>query len=283
MGEQVRINTQLIDAETGAHIWADRFDGARRDLPELQNEVTGRLARTLNRELIAAAGRRIEQEHRADPDAQDWAMRGWALFHRPPSRENRQAARGFFERALEIDGRSSDAMTGLAQTLADDIAVGWSTSPDEDKARAEPLIQQALDLDPNFINAFWWQGMSYAGKRDFPKSIAGLTRAVGMNDGPLFRALLGHVYGRAGDRAKALGMLEEVTTLARERYVSPVDFAVIYAGLGDADSTFLWLEKAYQSRATRVGELGSMYFDGLRSDPRYADLMRRVGLPLSPR
>jgi TolB-like protein/DNA-binding winged helix-turn-helix (wHTH) protein len=142
--------------------------------------------------------------------------------------------------------------------------------------------QQALDLDPNFINAFWWQGMSYAGKRDFPKSIAGLTRAVGMNDGPLFRALLGHVYGRAGDRAKALGMLEEVTTLARHRYVSPVDFAVIYAGLGDADSTFLWLEKAYQSRATRVGELGSMYFDGLRSDPRYADLVGRLAHSVQP-
>jgi tetratricopeptide (TPR) repeat protein len=98
--------------------------------------------------------------------------------------------------------------------------------------------QQALDLDPNFINAFWWQGMSYAGKHDFPKSIACLTRAVSMNDGPLFRALLGHVYGRAGERAKALGMLDEVTALARQRYVSPVDFAVVYAGLGDADSTF---------------------------------------------
>ena len=137
--------------------------------------------------------------------------------------------------------------------------------------------QQALDLDPDFINAFWWQGMSYAGKRDFKKSIACLTRAVSMNDGPLFRALLGHVYGRAGERAKALGMLGEVATLAKQRYVSPVDFAVVYAGLGDADSTFLWLEKAYQSRATRVGELGSMYFDGLRADPRYADLMRRLG------
>ncbi len=139
--------------------------------------------------------------------------------------------------------------------------------------------RQALDLDPNFINALWWQGMSYAGKRDFPKSIAGLTRAVGMNDGPLFRALLGHVYGLAGDRAKALGMLEEVTRLAKHRYVSPVDFAVIHAGLGAADSTFHWLEKAYQSRATRFGELGSMYFDGLRSDPRYADLMRRLAHP----
>jgi hypothetical protein len=58
-----------------------------------------------------------------------------------------------------------------------------------------------------------------------------------------------------------------------------VDFAVVYAGLGDADSTFLWMERAYQTRATRVHELPSIYFDSLRPDPRYADLMRRIGLP----
>jgi TolB-like protein/DNA-binding winged helix-turn-helix (wHTH) protein/Tfp pilus assembly protein PilF len=140
--------------------------------------------------------------------------------------------------------------------------------------------QQALDLDSNFINALWWQGLSYAGNRDFPKSIASLTKAISMNDGPLFRALLGHVYGRAGERAKALGILEELTAMAKQRYVSPGHFAVVYGGLGDADSTFQWLEKAYQARATGIHELPSMYFDSVRSDPRYADLMRRVGLPL---
>ena len=140
--------------------------------------------------------------------------------------------------------------------------------------------QQALELDSNLVNALWWQGLSYAGNREFPKSIGCLTKAIGMNDGPLFRGLLGHVYGRAGERAKAFGMLEELTIMSKHRYVSPVDFAVVYAGLGDADSTFHWLEKAYQARATRIHELPTMYFDSVRSDPRYSDLMRRVGLPL---
>jgi TolB-like protein/DNA-binding winged helix-turn-helix (wHTH) protein/Flp pilus assembly protein TadD len=140
--------------------------------------------------------------------------------------------------------------------------------------------QQALDLNPSFVNALWWQGLSYAGKRDFPKSIALLTKAAGMNKGPLFRGLLGHVYGRAGDRAKAGGILDELAAMSKQRFVSPMDFAVVYAGLGDADSTFHWLEKAYQARATRIQELRCMYFDSVRSDPRYAGLMRRVGLPL---
>jgi len=140
--------------------------------------------------------------------------------------------------------------------------------------------QQALDLNPSFVNALWWQGLSYAGRRDFPKSIALLTKAAGMNNGPLFRSLLGHVYGRAGERAKAGGILDELAAMSKQRFVSPMDFAVVYAGLGDADSTFQWLEKAYQARATRIQELRSMYFDSVRSDPRYAGLMRRVGLPL---
>ena len=140
--------------------------------------------------------------------------------------------------------------------------------------------QQALDIDPTFINALWWQGLSYAGKGDFSKSVACLNRAIAMNDGPLFRSLLAHVYGRAGEKAKALAILQQIIAMSSQRYVSPVDFAVIYAGLGDADSAFRWLEKAYETRATRLGELASMYFDSLHSDPRYADLMRRTGLPL---
>ena len=140
--------------------------------------------------------------------------------------------------------------------------------------------QQALDLDPHFVNALWWQGLAYAGKGDYPKSIACLTKGRGMNDGPVFRTLLGHVYGRAGDRAQAGTMLEELTMLSQQRYVSPANFAVIYAGLGDADSTFRWLEKAYQTRACQVLELASMMFDSVRSDPRYSDLMKRVGLPV---
>jgi len=137
--------------------------------------------------------------------------------------------------------------------------------------------RKVLDIDPTFVNALWWQGLSYAGKGDFPKAIAALTKAVSMNDGPLFRALLGHVYGRAGDRAKALGILNGLTK--ELRFVSPMDFAILYAGMGDADRTFQWLEKAYQSRETRIHQLPSTEFDSVRSDPRYADLMRRIGLP----
>jgi TolB-like protein len=139
--------------------------------------------------------------------------------------------------------------------------------------------QQALDLDPNFLNAIWWQGVAHAGAGDFPRAIACLERAIGMSDVPLFRGLLGHVQGLADQRERALDSIEVLKTMGKTMYVSPMDFAIVYAGLGDAGSTFEWLEEAYQARATRIPELSSMYFDSIRSDARYTEIMRRVGLP----
>jgi tetratricopeptide (TPR) repeat protein len=153
------VNAQLIDAESGAHVWADRFDTNRRNLAEAQNEITGRLARTLHLELREAAGRRIEQEKALDPDARDLIMRGWALFYRPFSVANRRDARQAFEQALEIDPRSLDARIGIAVVLATNVADGWSNSVQQDKARAEELLLEALERDANRSMAHYAMGM----------------------------------------------------------------------------------------------------------------------------
>jgi adenylate cyclase len=101
-GNQVQVNVQLIDAETSAHVWADRFDTDLANLGEAQSETTGRLARTLNVELFQAASRRIEQERAADPDARDLAMRAWARVLRGPlSAATLQEALRLNKRALE--------------------------------------------------------------------------------------------------------------------------------------------------------------------------------------
>jgi hypothetical protein len=73
--------------------------------------------------------------------------------------------------------------------------------------------------------------------------------------------------------------LQDIKTQAKHPYVSPVEFAVVYAGLGDADSAFDSLENAYRTRVARVRELPFMYYDSLQADPRYVDLMRRFSLP----
>ena len=75
-------------------------------------------------------------------------------------------------------------------------------------------------------------------------------------------------------------MLHELADMAKVRFVSPMDFAMLYAGMDDADLTFEWLEKARQTHDARIHEVRSMEFDSVRSDPRYADFARRVGLRL---
>ncbi len=139
---------------------------------------------------------------------------------------------------------------------------------------------KALELDPNYPNAFWFLALAREQKRELPQAIAALEKAASTSNTPLFRALLGHAYALAGERAKALSALDELKALSRRRYVSPLDIALVHTGLGDRDSAFQWLEKAYQERTMRIQELPEPHFDSLRSDPRYKDLIRRIGLPL---
>jgi TolB-like protein len=146
-GDHVRVNVQLIDAENGSHLWADRFDTVRADLAETQNEITGRLARTLNLELVKTVSRRIEQQNAVDPDARDLVMRGWAMRYQPISAATRQEALRAFERALEIDPRSIDARIGIASTLVANLMDGWSGSFQQVEARAEELLLEALERD----------------------------------------------------------------------------------------------------------------------------------------
>jgi len=148
-GDQVRVNAQLIDAETGAHLWADRFDTDRANLPEVQNEVTSRLARTVDVELVKDVSRRIEQEKTINPDARDLVMRGWAWRYRPTSKETRREALLAFERALELDPRSVDARIGIANVLVLNLGDGMSPAPKQDEERADRLLRDALDSDPN--------------------------------------------------------------------------------------------------------------------------------------
>ena len=151
--DQVWVNVQLIDAESAAHVWADRFETHRADLVEAQDEITRRLAWTLNIELVKDIGRRIDQEKAADPDARDLVMRGWSWWYCPRSDATVQAAQKAFERALEIEPGSVDAKVGIAMCLIADLVgnyhSGWGRSLEQASARAEQLLLEAIESDPH--------------------------------------------------------------------------------------------------------------------------------------
>jgi TolB-like protein len=108
-GNQVRVNAQLIDAATDAHLWAERIDGNAADLFALQNEITSRIAVALNLELLSAeAARPIDR-----PDVQEYILRGRAAWNKPPSRDRDAEVTSLYEHALALDPRSVDAQSWL--------------------------------------------------------------------------------------------------------------------------------------------------------------------------
>jgi len=143
-GNRVRANAQLIDAETDAHLWAERFDRDTDDLFALQDEVTGRIAIALNLELVGAEAAR-SADH---PDALDFILRGRALSSTPPTTENYAEAIRLYERALTLDPWSVEALSQLATYLAARAMNGMTDSAAADIARAEGLVGQALIAAP---------------------------------------------------------------------------------------------------------------------------------------
>jgi len=171
-------------------------------------------------------------------------------------------------RALDLDPVSLIINTGLGQRLYNarlyDQAIGQ--------------LQKSLEMDPNFLLARINLGQVYAQKRRYDESLVELNKAVELSrDSAL--AELGYVYAVSGQRRAARQTLAELRELSRRRYVSSVDVALIYAGLGENDQAFSWLEKAYGERSIKLTHLKmDPRFDVLRVDHRFDDLLRRIGL-----
>ena len=146
---RVRVNAQLIDAESGAHLWADRFEEDIVDLFKLQDEVVARLARTLQIELVNAEAQRSLHDRPRNPDAVDLTMRGWALFNQAFTKANQHEALALFDQAMALDPTSADALAAAAFTEATSYANGWFDPIADPYARAMQRADQALLLDPD--------------------------------------------------------------------------------------------------------------------------------------
>ncbi|MEK9283549.1 MULTISPECIES: tetratricopeptide repeat protein [unclassified Bradyrhizobium] len=146
-GQRVRVGIQLINAETGAHLWADRFDREISELFELQDAITIELAHALDVQLIEAESRRSERS--TDPDAGDLVMRARARLYHGVSRASLVAAIQYYREALQLAPDDVSALAELADVLASNIASLWSEAPHEEFREAKALAVRALELDPS--------------------------------------------------------------------------------------------------------------------------------------
>ena len=249
-GNQVRINTQLVDAETGAHLWAERFDRDAGDLFALQNEITARIARALQSQLaIAEAARRPTDR----PDALDYILRGRAVLTRPISKENSDEAVRLFETALELDPQAADAAAWLAAALAFRVNDELSELPNDDLYRAERLAVQALAASPNSALTHYVKGQVLRAQSRCKDAIPEFERAIVLDRSraPAY-AHVGWCKFLTGSADEAIPYFEQAIRLSPHEPAIALWYGrmgVIYLLRSQTDEAIGWLEKANSENA----------------------------------
>jgi TolB-like protein len=212
-GGTVRVNAQLIDAGTGAHLWAEQMDVDQSTLALQDNfGIANRLAKMLSVELVNAEGRRAP---RTDPDAVDLTMRGWSVLNGGPNKEDVQRSVGLFEDALRIDPENSQARVGLAQALTLIYRNRWDPEPARVLARADEAATQAIAAAPNYAHAHYVKAEVLGLSNRFDAALATYDRAIALdrNHAAAYvgRARNLNVIGRAAD---ALAPVEKAIRLS---------------------------------------------------------------------
>jgi adenylate cyclase len=242
--KQVRINVQLIAADTDAHLWAERFDREFSDLFALQNEITGRIAVAFDADMIAAEAARWTK----DPDVMDFIFRGRAAYLKPVTPESHAEAVGYFDRALALDPGSVQAQASLASALAARVLDAMSDRRNLDVERAKELARQALAASPRSQAAHFAEGQALRAQRRFEAAIPEYETVIALD-----RNSVGAISALAECRL-VVGPIDEVIPLQEQALrLSPRDPYVsnMYNRIGVAhllqshtDEAIVWLERA---------------------------------------
>ncbi|WP_158667671.1 winged helix-turn-helix domain-containing tetratricopeptide repeat protein, partial [Bradyrhizobium guangdongense] len=215
-GDRLRVNVQLVDAETGAHLWADRFDKAVADLFDMQDEIVSRLANTLDAQLTEQEARRSERS--PQPNSMDLYFQGKALLHKGWTSEGVPQAREIFERALTLDPRNVEAMVWMAGV---DLILGVSFMDDdtaEHFAVAEATAIKAVSLAPNHAYAHMILGCALVCRNRAAQGIAELERALELDHN------LAEAHAQIGGAKLYMGRgAETVTHINEALRLSPRD------------------------------------------------------------
>jgi len=241
---RVRVTTQLIDAETDTHLWAERFDGDAGDLFALQDEITHRIAVALDLELVDAAATGPFER----PDTRDYILRGRAARLKPPSRENRTEAVQQFEQALALDPESVAAQSWLAIALTARALDFMTDTAATDIARAEGLAERALAAAPRSPLAHFAKGQVLRSQDRYSEAIPEYEAVIALNRN------WAHAYSHLGWCKFVTGSIEELIP-AQERAIrlSPRDpqIGLFYFRIGFAhllqsrtDEAVVWCERA---------------------------------------
>ncbi len=377
-GENLLISVELMDARDRTQVWGEQYNRKATDLLQVQAEISREIAERLRLRLSVGEQQQLSKRETATPEAYELLLRGRFQW-RKGGTEDWKKATEYYNQAIVVDPAYALAYAELSvsysnlahnsildpkeflpraevaalralaldETLADaHLALAnlklnaweWTAAEGEYKRAIElnpnfaeayrwysayltvtgrheqsiarirrareldPLsiivnadlgsnlffarhydeaieaVKKTLELDPNFPLAHAYLGYIYAAKGMYPEAIAEQQEAIKLGlGGPSGQIYLGAAYARSGEREKAKTILKQLQT--SKEYVSPGELAILYGSLGEREQAFASLEKAYAAHDLQLQYLGAdPAFDPLRSDPRFRDLMRRIGL-----
>ena len=248
-GNRLRVNVQLIDVETGNHLWAERFDTPIIDLFDMQDEIVSSLANALNAQLIEAEARRAERS--LHPDAMDLSFQGRSCWNKGVTAENMAQARGFFERALTLDPVNIEALVNIAAVDLAGAAFFIVYDRDARFAAAEATLIKALSLSPHHARAHLYLGGVQILTKRAAQGIRECERALALDRN------LADAHGVIGSAMVFIGRAAETEAHIREAFrLSPRDTAAFrwmhYAGLAklhlgaDAEAV-TWLRRSLEA------------------------------------
>ncbi len=243
VGERVRITAQLVDATTGMHLWAERFDRRLEDIFAVQDEVTARIVAALQVELTEDERLRPSRPPTSNLEAYDLYLRGVSLsFRLTPGSVTR--ARELLERATELDPQFADAWARLALTYAVPWLAHWTDDP-EVLERALELSERALEIDPSDARALSTSSLVslFAGRLD--QALARARRAVelGPNDAAAHTSL-GTALNHHGLNDEALEVLAKAVKLDPQNFLASFQLGNAHAALGRFDEAVLSLTRS---------------------------------------
>ncbi|HXR35540.1 MAG TPA: tetratricopeptide repeat protein [Candidatus Binataceae bacterium] len=248
-GNRVRVNAQLIDADTGAHLWADQFDADRTDLLDMQDEIVTRLSRALQIRLIEVDAAHVARTHPGDPDAEQLAMRCQAvLASAHPGSAEAQGGFSLCERALERDERNVRALVNLSFKFIDRVLSEQSQDREADIRKADELVSRALAIDPNDYGAHFAKAEILLGQERFDEAIVEAERSLAL--GPSFVS----AYSPLSVASSFLGRPQEAVEYADKAirlsprdpslYAFYLDKGFALCLLGQDDQAINWLRRA---------------------------------------
>ena len=218
----------------------------------------------------------------------DWPGAEKALRRAKELDPNNPQTYHFYGHYLQVVGRVEEAINETKRSVELDptslvinAELGWAYYCARQYDQAIAQDRKTLELDPNFVYASWVIAQSYEQTGRYQESVAELKRARTIDaNWPYVIAELGYAYAASGERSEAEKILQQLKDRAAREYIDATLIAYIYVGLGQKDQAFAWLEKAYQERSGLVPWLKvEPKWDPLRGDARFADLLRRIGLP----